>query len=195
MSSDLLALPEATAESLLGVRLPDCPAGGHSAAVLEDLARSLALRPGAWQLLAPHVAFDARQYRRVRLWRDLHWEGLLLNWLPGQCTAVHDHGGSTGMSLTLAGTLVETRFRRAGEGRPLDRTGEADASVGRFTIEYLDTIHEVANRSAEPAISLHVYSPPLSVLGAWDPADGRRWAVPVSDRPAVVVGGDPALGA
>ena len=181
------------APSSIGLALPPLPKGGHDPAQLVALARRLAIGCEAWSQLAPYIAFDARSYRRVRLFRDADWEGLLLCWLPGQATAVHDHGGSTGLSFVLSGTLTEERWRREGEGRPLATLGSGTQGRGDAAVELLDTIHRVSNKSDEPAVSLHVYSPPLRVLGAHDVDAGTRWEVPVADSPEVQVGGDPNL--
>lgn len=181
------------APSSLGLALPSRPAGGHRDEDLVTLARLIRFGPEAWAALAPYLAFDQRQYRRVRLFRDEHWEGLLLCWLPGHATSVHDHGGSIGMSFVLSGTLTEERWRVAERGQPLAPLGAGEQSRGDHAVELLDTIHRVSNASQEPAVSLHVYSPPLRVLGAHDPALGKRWEVPVADSPDVQVGGDPEL--
>ena len=180
-------------EPLVGVALPPRPHGGHAAVDLVNLARRLHLGPSGWELLAPHVAFDARQYRRVRLFRNDHWEALLLCWLPGQATSVHDHGGGVGITLMLAGSLREERWALAGAGQPLRPVGTESLEAGLATVELAPTIHMMVNDTRAPAISLHVYSPPLSVLGAYDPALGTRWEVPVADSPDVQVGGDPSL--
>jgi hypothetical protein len=176
----------------LGLELPARPPQGHVEADLLALLGRTRFGPEAWERLAPHLAFDARQYRRVRLFRDADWEGLLLCWLPGQRTAVHDHGGSIGLSFVLSGSLTERRWKTTPEG-PLIEVGVSRVGRDEPALEILDTIHQVSNETLEPAVSLHVYSPPLRALGAHDPADGRRWEVPVADSPDVQVGGNPVL--
>ena len=60
--------------ALLGTELPACPPDGQPSDVLLQVGRDLkrCLEREAWQVLAPHLVFDPRQYRRVRLWRDEH---------------------------------------------------------------------------------------------------------------------------
>lgn len=182
-----------TARALVGVDLPALPAGGHAPAGLERLAAALRPPPDVWRTLGSSLAFDARQYRRVRLFRGPEWEGILLCWLPGQATALHDHAESAGLSLILMGCLRERRWESQGAGRPLRLAEERDVAAPAFTIEHQQTIHEVANESTLPAASLHLYSPPLRCLGAHAAATGRRWVVDVADSPSVQVGGDPSL--
>ena len=179
----------------VGLSLPPMPPSGHRNADLAELAQRLKICDGAWAALAPYLAFDARQYRRVRVFRNEHWEGLLLCWLPGQATAVHDHGASVGISFVLSGELTEERWTPVAEGKPLALAGQCQVTRGDAAVELLDTIHRVSNRSGEPAVSLHVYSPPLTTLGAHDLALGTRWDVPVADSDDVQVGGNPGLSA
>jgi predicted metal-dependent enzyme (double-stranded beta helix superfamily) len=157
------------------------------------VARRIRIGRDGWRLLAPHLAFDSRQYRRVRLWRDEHWEALVLCWLPGQHTQIHDHGGSTGVAYTLSGTLHESRYRWPGPGASLESHSCGDQAAGAHGLELADTIHEVSNETPFPAASLHLYSPPLTALGAYHLTGGQRREVDVTDRPEVVVGGDPTL--
>jgi hypothetical protein len=184
-----------TARELLGFDLPALPPEGHAPAVLAELGRRLRLGRDAWRLLAPHLAFDARHYRRVRLWRGADWEALVLCWLPGQHTQIHDHGGSTGLATTLSGTLHEARYRWPGPGENLQFVSCADQPAGAHGLELVDTIHEVSNESPFPAASLHLYSPPLTELGAYELVGGQRKAIDVTFRPDIVVGGDPDLSA
>jgi predicted metal-dependent enzyme (double-stranded beta helix superfamily) len=127
------------------------------------------------------VQFDAerRWYRRLRM--GTGWEVWLLTWLPGQSTALHDHGPSSGAFTVLAGTLHETIMRetsasarrQSGESRPaaVPRPAQADAprtwsthAVTPGGIRAFDAgyVHDVANRGPEPAVSLHVYGPALT---------------------------------
>ena len=181
--------------SLLGTELPACPPDGQSSDVLLGVGRDLkrCLEREAWEVLAPHLVFDPRQYRRVRLFRDEHWEGLLLCWLPGQHTTVHDHGDSTGVTLVLMGDMHEARYEWDGEGKSMRSIGCGDLPRGGVTYELNDTVHEISNEGCQPAVSLHLYSPPLTRLGAYDIFTGARTQVDVSDRPDVQVGGDPDI--
>lgn len=193
MSSPVVERPIVTAESLLGFSLPPCPPDGQPADVLRDVAVRMTLGREAWDQIAPYLVFDPRQYRRVRLWRDADWEALLLCWLPGHHTAIHDHGGSQGVAYNIMGTLHEVRYDWDGPGSDLRHVACTDVTVGGYGLELSRTIHEVANETAFPAASLHLYSPPLTTLGAYDLVGGNRREVDVTDSPEVQVGGDPRL--
>jgi mannose-6-phosphate isomerase-like protein (cupin superfamily) len=96
---------------------------------------------------------DQRWWTRLALTSGV--ELWLLSWLPGQGTEPHDHGGAAGSFTVLTGTLVEHYRYPGGPVQSATRT-ERDAvafGAGRA--------HQVRNRSTEPALSVHAYSPPL----------------------------------
>jgi predicted metal-dependent enzyme (double-stranded beta helix superfamily) len=107
----------------------------------------------------------------------------LISWLPTQGTQLHDHGGSSGAFTVMSGQLTETVVGTARSGRASakDVTRHSGTSVG-FGGRY---VHDVRNLSAEPAVSVHVYSAPLSSMSYYDLEDGalRRIATVETDDP------------
>ena len=94
---------------------------------------------------------------------DDAYELWLISWLPGQSTGFHDHGGANGAFAVALGELAEHQITTA-------RTVEA-GQVRGFGPGY---VHDVRNESAAPAISVHIYSPPLSTMQRYDlDADGK----------------------
>jgi predicted metal-dependent enzyme (double-stranded beta helix superfamily) len=91
------------------------------------------------------------------------YEVWLLTWLPGQRTGFHDHGEASGAFAVAAGELRET-LGAPGARRIRHRTAGA-GSVTRFAGRHL---HDVGNMAAEPAVSVHVYSPPLSAMRRYE---------------------------
>jgi len=163
------------------------PSADEMQAVIEDLGR----RRPSWDLLGPHVAYASAGYLRKRLFRDDDWEMLLLCWLPGQKTVVHDHGGSWGAMLVLSGQLYERQYEAHGAGSPLTTSQVRLFNSGEVALETVSTIHKNENGAETPALSLHFYSPPLRVLNSFDAATGRSHAVRVHEGPTVAVGGKP----
>lgn len=108
---------------------------------------------------------------RVRYTEDSRWHQLLsptesgatdvevwlLSWLPGQESALHDHGGSSGAFSVLFGSLDETvvSSRSGASSEHLWTPGQV-RSFGEHHI------HRVGNDASTPAVSLHVYAPSLS---------------------------------
>jgi hypothetical protein len=127
-----------------------------SPAGLGELARAVGRAEQAWRPLA-RFSPGQRWYRRLALTSD--YEVWLLTWLPGQRTGFHDHGLAAGAFAIAQGELRET-LGSPGACRIRHRTAAA-GSVTRFAGPHL---HDVANTAAEPAISVHAYSPPLIAM-------------------------------
>lgn len=123
-------------------------------AALAERARALAEHPEEW-LHRVRLSPDGRWYERIHA--DAEHEVWVISWLPGQSTGLHDHGDSAGAFAVALGALREYRPRGA---RAVD-TGESRT----FGPGY---IHDVRNESTAPAVSVHVYSPPLSVMNRYD---------------------------
>jgi predicted metal-dependent enzyme (double-stranded beta helix superfamily) len=124
---------------------------------LGEIASSLAAHPDGWREI---VRFQAgrRWYRRLAL-ADDH-EVWLISWLPGQGTGFHDHGSAAGAFAVAQG---EVRERTVVAGRQPSARDLiiAQGSVRSFGPRY---VHDVANAAAEPAVTVHAYSPPLTVM-------------------------------
>ena len=109
-----------------------------------------------WRLLAATPQFDA-------------W---VIAWPEGGRVSLHDHGASRGALAVVHGTLAETVPWRDDAGRlTLVRQ---DLAAGSLRSLELGHIHDVTNPGPETAVSLHVYSPPLTSMTHYDIADGRR---------------------
>ena len=136
-----------------------------SGAHLRRLVHEFAASPHGWLHL---VRYDAGRRWYQRVLREEDREVWLLSWLPGQRTGFHDHGSSAGAFTVVQGCLRE---RAAPAGRP-DPVGTAlsAGSVRSFGPRY---VHDVANDSAGPAVSVHAYSPPLTTMERFDISGGR----------------------
>lgn len=118
------------------------------------------------RLLQALVRFDPGGYSRRVLARTGACELLLVCWLPGQHSRVHDHGGSSGVSWVVRGQLQETRFAWGGDRLlPAARVG---AREGDVLLERPETIHRIHNASRHGAVSLHVYAPPMVGMTRYD---------------------------
>ncbi|QUX27377.1 cysteine dioxygenase family protein [Nocardiopsis akebiae] len=102
------------------------------------------------------VRFDAGNRWSVRLRADDHTDVWLISWTPDQSTRLHDHAESLGALTVVAGDLVE-RYWDAG----LRERALPDGGGGRFPLGH---VHDVANASESPAVSVHAYSPPLAAM-------------------------------
>lgn len=161
---------------LIGISLPDAPVAADLAAQARLSALLASLTPD-WHLIAPFIKFDATQYARHCFFASAQWEALFICWLPGQGTVAHDHGRSWGVSSPIFGTLTETNYRVRGDEAPLEPLVTSHVVPGAVSIETADTVHVVFNASPLPAVSIHLYSPPLRHYNAYDLFTGASWPV------------------
>jgi predicted metal-dependent enzyme (double-stranded beta helix superfamily) len=126
---------------------------------LGRMVGALAADPDRW---GGPVRFDAgrRWFRRLELADD--YEIWLLSWLPGQSTGFHDHGRAAGAFAVARGEVTERAV--AGPGRVRRRTFAA-GRVRPFGSRY---VHDVANDSGGPAVTVHAYSPPLTAMRRYE---------------------------
>src|SRR4051794_15254936 len=140
---------------------------------LVRVASALLAEPWLWWA-AVRFEQEERYYRRIVA--SERYEAWLLTWLPGQGTGLHDHGGASGAFAGARGSLTETTVA-VREGRAHAVTRELTAGrVRGFRPEH---VHDVANRSAARAISLHVYAPALSTMRRYERVDDRLRQVSV----------------
>lgn len=125
---------------------------------LEDL-RELTRRIAAEVRAGEHEVVinpDSRWYRLLR--SDGFCDVWLISWATEQIATLHDHAGSLGAMTVVSGALTERRW--TGPGGLRTRTLRAERGAG-FPLGH---VHDVANPSPEPAVSVHAYSPPLSAM-------------------------------
>jgi Cysteine dioxygenase type I len=87
--------------------------------------------------------------------------------VPGQGTDWHDHGGSAGAFVTVQGTLTEQQAMVRRDGPPRVVPGSRELPPGALRPFGTKHIHKVTNNALEPAVSLHVYSPALVEMNAY----------------------------
>jgi predicted metal-dependent enzyme (double-stranded beta helix superfamily) len=104
----------------------------------------------------------------------------LLSWLPGQESALHDHGGSAGAFTVLYGALDELVVEpsRLGSGTVREHLWTRGA-IRTFGSRH---IHRVGNDGNVPAVSLHAYRPSLTSMQRF--VRGRSGLTPVATEQA-----------
>jgi predicted metal-dependent enzyme (double-stranded beta helix superfamily) len=105
---------------------------------------------------------EGRWYEQIHV--NESYEVWLISWMPGQSTGFHDHGGSNGAFGIVWGDLDESVVPRDGDAVLVNRIGSG--AVRSFGPRHA---HDVRNCSASSvAVSVHAYSPPLSVTRQYD---------------------------
>ena len=125
---------------------------------LEAFVGELADRPELWIHLVEH---DTTQRVYEELLSDEHVTAWLICWMDEHDTGFHDHDVSAGAMAVVSGAAREERL--AIEGPKRSGVYRAGAS---FHFSAAD-IHRVSHAGSDPAVTLHVYSPPLLRMGAY----------------------------
>src|ERR1043166_6120678 len=116
--------------------------------------------------LEKFVQFSPERYRRNLFRAGPAYHALILCWRAGQRSPIHDHRGSSCGVRVLRGTCTETIFQRTSEGH-IFPTRTRELPEGFCCGSQDADIHQISNLMPEgnDLITLHVYSPPLLVMG------------------------------
>jgi cysteine dioxygenase len=154
--------------------------GLRARAPLEQLRAELADLDVGLGELAPHVRYADRTYRR-NLVRAGDWYNLwVLCWRNGQRSPIHDHRGSSCGVRVLEGMMTETLFEFAPNGQ-VKALFSRDLPPGGVVGSEDTDLHQVSNLQAGDAdlITLHIYSPPLILMGTYSLTEAGRGEEPM----------------
>lgn len=143
---------------------------------LRELVAELAARPERWRGLVRR-GVTSRHFEQ--LWRDDHVDVWVISWMNGNDTGFHDHDVSSGAVAVVEGEIVEERLVVGGPAR---RLRHAAGEVFDFDASH---VHRMLQDSAELAVSIHAYSPPLWRMGAYTTGpdgDLRRHSVSYAEE-------------
>jgi cysteine dioxygenase len=115
--------------------------------------------------LEQFAQFDARTYKRNRIFRNDAVDILLLCWRSKQRTPIHDHAGSVCGVYVLRGEATEITFTPSGIGLLIPSESKSLHS-GDITVSVDSDAHLVGNLAApeQDLVTLHCYSPPLGSM-------------------------------
>jgi cysteine dioxygenase len=130
--------------------------------------------------LAEFVLYSDRTYRRNLVRAGPWYNALVLCWKNGQRSPIHDHAHSSCGVRVLRGTMTETRFEFAPHGH-VKAVMSRDFPVGSVIGSQDDDLHQVSNLQEGEAdlVTLHVYSPPLTLMGTYSITDLTRGSEPM----------------
>ncbi|HEV2975561.1 MAG TPA: cysteine dioxygenase family protein [Solirubrobacteraceae bacterium] len=130
---------------------------------LEAFVRELADRPELW---IERVRHDPTQRVYEELLSDAHVTAWLICWADEQDTGFHDHDRSAGAVAVVGGRVCEERLAVGRDRSEIGQHTRTFAVGDAFHFTPAD-IHRVRHRGEDPAVTLHVYSPPLARMGAY----------------------------
>ncbi len=123
--------------------------------------------------LEPHFRFRNECYARNLVYRNELYELILITWMPGQRTPIHDHGGGRCWVQILAGELCFKNYEMPKdlEAPFLPKALGGAELYGIGCTDYIDdgiALHTIANVGNEKAASLHLYSRPIERCRKYD---------------------------
>ncbi len=134
--------------------------------------------------VAQWIEFDPHRYRRNLMHAGPGYQALVLCWLAGQRSPIHDHEGSTCGVKVLQGVATETIFDRTASGMLLARRSR-ELREGYVCGSQDSDIHQLSNLQdgGRQLVTLHVYSPPLLSMNTYSLTDASvmRFADPVHE--------------
>jgi hypothetical protein len=123
------------------------------------------------------VDFERGERTYTQLWRTEYSEAYAIGWKQAGDTGFHDHDGSMGAVYVVRGTVAEEHILLRPAGDWLARVEFTAGETFRFDGAH---IHRMRHAAGETALTIHVYSPPLTRCGAYELAsDGtlRRQSI------------------
>jgi cysteine dioxygenase len=139
---------------------------------IQDLVRILRDSGLTLEDVRGFAHFSPVRYQRNLIHEGPAYHALALCWRSGQRSPIHDHCGSACGVRVLDGVMTETVFERTGEGHVYP-TRSRELRAGQVCATYDADIHQVSNLQPRGAdlVTLHVYSPPLLVMGTYSLTD------------------------
>ncbi|MGO9902158.1 MAG: cysteine dioxygenase [Solirubrobacteraceae bacterium] len=125
---------------------------------LERFASRLSASPERWRRHVRH-ARDARVYEKI--WDDEDINAWVICWSADQDTGFHDHDGSGAGIVVISGRVREERLRLGAPPHTREFGPGAVLNVPPVAI------HRVLHAGDQPAVTIHVYSPPLKRTGTY----------------------------
>jgi predicted metal-dependent enzyme (double-stranded beta helix superfamily) len=132
----------------------------HPSTDLKAIALGLAASASA---IALDEHDDTRRFARVLA--TPQYDAWVIRWSASAILDLHDHGGSWGVVHVVDGELVEVRVDLLDPRRPRTTRTVRGGQTIRISPA---TVHAVANTQLAEALSVHVYSPPLSSMNFYD---------------------------
>ena len=142
---------------------------------LDQLTRSMQELNLEFAEIEEHARFSKSRYQRNLLHAGNGYQALILCWRSGQRSPIHDHRGSSCGVRVLKGVATETTFAHGPNGM-IYPTRTAELAAGGVTGSQDEDIHQVSNLQSDGTdlVTLHVYSPPLLVMGTYSLTDPKR---------------------
>jgi cysteine dioxygenase len=147
---------------------------------LQKLAAKVARQELTCEDVAEFIRFSDQGYTRNRVRSGPWYHVLVLCWKNGQRSPIHDHAGSACALRVLRGVLTETLFEFTPNGH-VKAIISRDFPPGSVVASQDSDLHQVSNLQPGMAdlVTLHVYTPPLELMGTYSLTDRKRGVEPM----------------
>jgi cysteine dioxygenase len=139
---------------------------------LDELTRLMTDLSIAMDDVCEFTQFGETTYRRNLMHAGPGYHALILCWKNGQRSPIHDHRGSSCGVRVLKGVATETYFDKSPNGL-IYAVSSRELREGQICGSQDADIHQISNLQPGGAdlVTLHVYSPPLMVMGTYSLLD------------------------
>lgn len=103
----------------------------------------------------------ADSYGRQLVAQGANFEVMVMSWLPGDFSAIHDHGHTQWGAVQIFGQAEHATFRV--RQQQLRTTARWQVQPGDIVPVGHDLIHQMGNPTQQPFLSLHVYGFPEAI--------------------------------
>ena len=108
--------------------------------------------------LLPWADYDhpiVDSYGRKLVYQGANFEVMVMSWVPGDMSTIHDHGYTQWGAVQVFGQAEHATFRlEQGQVKTLKRW---QMQPGEVVGVHHDLLHQMGNRSDEAYLSLHIY--------------------------------------
>ena len=105
-------------------------------------------------------------------------EIILLCWMPGQKTPIHDHSQSDCWVRVLSGSIEESIFDPAGFiDESLIKLPSRKKQLKKGESSFINNnlgLHTLENTTSEKAITVHLYTPPIMSCLSYDSSEKEK---------------------
>ena len=116
------------------------------------------------------TSWNESKYTRNCIAHSDEFELILLCWMPGQETKIHDHDDKSCWVKMISGHIQEDTFHL--EGETLRETGKHILNEGDVTFANNRLfLHRLKNTSKERTLSLHLYMEPIKKCKIYNPKE------------------------
>lgn len=125
-----------------------------------------------------YIQFQKNGYTKNSIIRTDKFELILICWMNGQQSAIHDHGDSECIMVCLNGKLSENRYIFSNNQKTEtinidDLVKVSSKTIAQFDISHMNNklgIHEIFNVNSDYSVSLHLYIPYMDTSVSYKPA-------------------------